>query len=78
VSDKSFDREWRLDELLEPAALARLGPVLVGLLGDVAVLDAGGRLLWGELAGEARREPLVLELEALGYLASAGAAPHLL
>jgi two-component system, NtrC family, sensor kinase len=78
VSDKSFDHEWRLDELLEPALLARLGPVLAGLLGEVAVLDATGRTLWGVLAGEARREPLILELEALGYLASASAAPHLL
>lgn len=78
MNDKSFDREWRLDELLEPAVLARLGPVLAGLLGDVAVLDAAGRLLWGKLAGEARREPLILELEALGYLASASAAPPLL
>lgn len=75
MNDKTFDREWRLDELLEPAALARLGPILAGLLGDVAVLDASGRTLWGVLAGDARREPLIIELEALGWLASGTASP---
>ena len=74
MSEISFDREWRLEELLDTAMLARLGPVLTELLGDVPVLDAAGHVLWGVLSGEARREPLVLELEPLGFLASATAS----
>lgn len=71
---QAFDREWRLDELLDPAVLARTAPALAALLGgDAALIDAAGRALWGVPAAAARRVPLVLELEPVGYLASATA-----
>lgn len=79
MNDFTFDHEWRLTELLDAASLERLGPALGELLGgDAAILDGDGRTLWGALAGDARREPLVLELEALGFVASASAAPAVL
>ncbi|WP_027457846.1 sensor histidine kinase [Dechloromonas agitata] len=79
MSDTGFDREWRLAELLDPAQLERLGPPLRQLLGgDAAILDADGHTLWGLLAGDARRQALILELEPLGYLASnSGSEPAL-
>jgi len=77
MSEAGFDREWRLAELLDAAALARLGPALAGLLGaDPALLDATGELLWGVPPGEMRRVPLTLELEPIGFLACANAAPE--
>ena len=76
MSDLGFDREWRLDELLDAPALERIGTALAELLGgDVAMLDAAGQTLWGVLSGDARREPLILELEPLGFVASATAGP---
>ncbi|HJV92165.1 MAG TPA: two-component sensor histidine kinase, partial [Azonexus sp.] len=73
--NENFDREWRIEELLDPATLQRIGPALTALLGgDVAIVDARGGVLWGALANEARREPVKLELEAVGHLASASAA----
>ena len=79
MSEAGFDRECSLAELLDPALLERLGPPLCQLLGgDAAILDADGRTLWGLLAGDARRQALVLELEPLGYLASnSGSEPAL-
>jgi len=72
----NFDREWRLDELLDAGVLARIGPALNGLLaGDVAITGVDGSVLWGTAANEGRREPLVLELEPVGYLHSCQAAP---
>lgn len=72
-----FDHEWGLAELLDPPMLERLGPPLQQLLGgEVAILDADGNILWGLCAGEARREPLILELEPLGFIASTTAAAN--
>jgi two-component system, NtrC family, sensor kinase len=71
-----FDREWQFAELLDEVALERIGPGLAELLGgDVAVLDGDGGLLWGRLSADARREPLVLELEPIGFIASNSAPP---
>ena len=40
MSDFGFDHEWHLGELLDGAALARLGSALSELLaGDLAILD---------------------------------------
>lgn len=79
MNDFTFDHEWRLEELLDAASLERLGPALGELLGgDAAILAGDGRVLWGVLAGDVRREPLVLELEPLGFVASASAAPAVL
>lgn len=79
MSEQAFDREWTLAELLEPAALERLGPPLRQLLGgEAAILDASGRTAWGLSSGEAQRVPLILELEPLGYIASATARPEAL
>lgn len=77
MSELAFDRQWRLDELLDAAALERIGPALAELFGgEVGILDAGGGLLWGHPPDAAeRRLPLILELEAIGYLASGTAAP---
>lgn len=76
MNETNFDREWRLAELLDETLLERLGPGLAELLGgDVAVLDEHGRILWGRLGPDARREPLILELEPLGWLASGTAGP---
>nr|MBL8410446.1 two-component sensor histidine kinase [Dechloromonas sp.] len=71
----NFDREWRLEELLDAAVLDRIGPALDGLLaGDVAIVGIDGTALWGVATGEGLREPLVLELEPVGYLHSRQAA----
>ncbi|MGE5471277.1 MAG: sensor histidine kinase [Bacteroidota bacterium] len=76
MGEIAFDREWRLDELLEAPLLQRVGPALAELLGgEAAILDAAGRACWGGVADGARREPLILELEAVGYLASTTASP---
>jgi signal transduction histidine kinase len=74
----NFDREWRLAELLPDQGLERLGPALAQMLGgDVAVVDAGGGVLWGDPPAGGRREPLVLELEPVGYLVAAAEPPSL-
>ncbi|MBP8194089.1 MAG: two-component sensor histidine kinase, partial [Azonexus sp.] len=74
MSEQAFDREWTLAELLDPAMLERLGPPLRQLLGgEAAILDASGRTAWGLSSGAAQRVPLILELEPLGYIASATA-----
>lgn len=79
MNDLAFDREWTLAELLDQPSLERLGPPLQQLLGgEAAILDATGKTCWGFSARDARREPLILELEALGYLASATATPDAL
>ena len=76
MSDFAFDHEWHLGELLDGAALARLGPALNELAAaDLAILDYDEKLLWGVLAAEARRQPLILELEPVGFIASASAGP---
>jgi signal transduction histidine kinase len=75
MSDFGFDHEWHLSELLDATALARLGLALSELLaGDLAILDFDETLLWGVLAPAARRQPLVLELEPIGFIASAAAS----
>lgn len=79
MTDQSFDREWSLAELLDEAALERLGPGLAQVLGgDVAILDAAGHTLWGLLSPDARREALIVELEPIGFLASRTASPSTL
>ncbi len=79
MSEQAFDREWTLAELLDPAMLERLGPPLRQLLGgEAAILDASGRTAWGLSSGAAQRVPLILELEPLGYIASATARPEAL
>jgi signal transduction histidine kinase len=71
-----FDREWRLDELLNAAALGKIGPALGELLGgDFAITDDAGKTLWGTGSPDARREPLIVELEPVGYLLSHSASP---
>lgn len=76
MSELAFDREWSLAELLEPAILERIGPLLAQLLGgDAAIVDALGKTYWGIVDGKAGREALILELEPIGYLASTSAAP---
>jgi two-component system, NtrC family, sensor kinase len=71
-----FDREWKLDELLDAASLETIGPALGELLGgDFAMTDAAGKTLWGLSSSDARREPLVLELEPVGYIVSSKASP---
>lgn len=75
MTSTGFDREWQLVELLDESGLEKIGPALAGLLGgDVAILDDAGTVVWGVLSAAPRREPLVLELEPVGYLASATAA----
>ncbi len=79
MSEAAFDREWRLAELLDPPQLARLGPPIQQLLGgDAAILDAQRATQWGVLSGDARQQPLTLELEPLGYLASHTASEPML
>ncbi len=74
--NNGFDHEWALDELLDPAQIDRLAQTLAPLLGgDVALSKADGHLIWGVSTPESRREPLILELEAIGYLHSASAPP---
>jgi len=73
---QGFDRDWRLDELLDAASHEKIGPALSELLGgDCAVTDNAGKPLWGLPSPDARREPLILELEPVGYLVSRSASP---
>lgn len=68
----TFDREWVLAELLPEGEREKAGPALYALLGDdCAILDAEGGVLWGKLPEGAAREPLVVELEPVGYVAAA-------
>ncbi|MDD3354130.1 ATP-binding protein [Zoogloea sp.] len=77
MSVTDFDKEWQLGELLDAAALARMGPPLAELLeGDAAILDRDGSPLWGTLIPGARREALTLEIEPAGYLVSSSASPR--
>ncbi len=74
MSEPAFDREWRLADLLDTAACEKIAAALAQLLGgDLAIIDALGNPVCGSLHPAARREPLVLELEPLGYLGSATA-----
>jgi signal transduction histidine kinase len=76
---QGFDREWRLDELLDAPGLEKIGLPLCDLLGgDCAMTDETGKTLWGQPSPEARREPLTLELEPVGYLVSCSASPAML
>lgn len=76
MNTPAFDREWTLSELLDAPTLARVALALHELLGGkLAILDKHGKVLWGELSPEARREPLVLELEPHGFICSDQAAP---
>lgn len=76
MSGQGFDREWHLGELLDSVSLARLGPALAELLaGDVAILDFDETLLWGVFSPSARRQPVVLELEPIGFVVSKTAEP---
>ena len=74
MSAFGFDHEWHLGELLDAPALARIAPAINVLLGgDLFILDFDDRLLWGEQALEAQRQGLILELEPIGFIASAAA-----
>lgn len=76
--ERTFDREWILAELLPVGEREKAGPALRTLLGDdCAILDADGTVLWGTLPEGAAREPLVVELEPVGYLAAAAPCPRL-
>lgn len=76
MNTPAFDREWTLSELLDAPTLARVALALHELLGGkLAILDKHGKVLWGELSPAAPREPLVLELEALGFISSDQATP---
>jgi signal transduction histidine kinase len=67
----SFDRDWQLAELLDERQLAQAGSALGELLGrELAICDAAGHILWGMLPPAARRLPLIIELEPLGWLAA--------
>lgn len=67
----SFDRNWQLAELLDERQLAQAGNALGELLGgQLAICDASGHVLWGMLPPSARRLPLVIELEPIGWLAA--------
>jgi len=75
----NFDREWRIDELLDDVMLARVAPAIGVLLGgDAAIIDSQGRTLWGIATEGARRDPVVLELEPIGYLLSESATQPVL
>ena len=79
MSSARFDREWTLVELLDATELERIGPALAEMLGGhVALYDAAETLLWGTALADARREALILEIEPIGYLASATAQPFVL
>jgi signal transduction histidine kinase len=68
----SFDRHWPLGELLDAPQLAVVGEALRELLGgELAIVDDAGHVLWGLVPDNARRQPLILELEPLGWLVSA-------
>lgn len=74
----AFDREWILDELLPAVEREKAGAAITTLLGgDFAILDANGAVLWGTLAEGALREPVVVELEPIGYVAAAVPSPIL-
>ena len=74
MSTPCFDREWTVAELLDGDLLARTGEALRALAGDgLAIADGDGRVLWGEAAADAVREPLILELEPVGWLLAAPA-----
>lgn len=76
MNDVGFDHEWHLGELLDTPSLSRVGPALGELFGgDAAILDSDDTLLWGVLAADARRQPVILELEPVGFVASGTAAP---
>ncbi len=67
----AFDREFGLAELLAGIPREKLQKALVLLLGGaLRLLDANGAVLMGaaEAAPGARRAPLALELEPIGYL----------
>lgn len=71
---QGFDREWRLGELLDAPLVEKIGPAMAALLGgDLAITDEAGTVFWGLPAPEARREPLILELEPVAYLLSSSA-----
>lgn len=76
MSEGRFDQEWQIGELLDAEQLRQLGVAMQALVGeDLALLDARGRALHGQPAPAARREPVVLELEPVAWLASATASP---
>lgn len=67
----SFDRDWQLADLLDERQLAQAGNALGELLGQPpAICDAAGQVLWGMSTADARRLPLVIELEPIGWLAA--------
>ena len=67
----TFDHNWQLAELLDERQLAQAGSALGELLGhQPAICDAAGHALWGILPPTARRLPLIVELEPLGWLAA--------
>ncbi len=73
--EAGFDREWRIDELLDAATLGRTMDALTALAGgELAVLGADGGALWGRAGEDMARRPLVLELEPVGQLAGRGVA----
>ena len=67
----AFDREFGLAELLGGIPRVKLQKALVLMLGGaLRLLDVGGAVLMGaaEAVSGARRAPLTLELEPIGYL----------
>jgi signal transduction histidine kinase len=69
---EAFDREFSLAELLPASLLDATGPALAGLLdAGLGVLTTDGRPYWGSAPEDAPRAALVLELEPVGYIASA-------
>lgn len=74
----TFDRDWVLEELLPAHERERVGPALqTALDADCAILDTSGAVLWGVLKSDAVRQPLVVELEPIGYFAAAAAPARL-
>jgi len=75
MSNVGFDREWTLAELLDASLAARCGGALTNLLGgDLAIVGPEGDIMWGIASPDAHREPLILELEPIGYLLSASSS----
>ena len=71
MTKPGFDREWTFSELLDSVACQKIGPAFAQLLGgDLAIVDAAGQIVWGAAHPDARREPLILELEPLADLLS--------
>lgn len=65
-------QEMTLTELLEPADFTRLGNTLTILLGTaVAFANSQRKPLWGMADPHAGSQPLMVELEPLGYLLAA-------